>query len=156
MEGDGNRMRRPSVSIRSRALVVAALVSACSGFGAADPLGGESILEVEIPGTAGGRTSSDGGTITKLFDVIGDWNQVSVDLAGVAQAEGWTITALNCVGTGNDVIAKKQVDGEWLLLESGAGERGAGLILRRDPAQSPPDRLSVTGRCPQALVAAAS
>lgn len=113
----------------------------------------ESILQVDIPGTSNGKTSTaSSGTVTKLLDVTGDWTQVSIELAAIVQAEGWTITSLNCVGTGNDVIATKQVGGEWLLLESGAGTRGAGVIVSRDPSQQSPGVLRVTGRCPGELV----
>jgi hypothetical protein len=120
-----------------------------------DPIAGQSILNIEIPGTADGRVSTDAdGSVTKLFDVTGDWEEVSIDIAGIAQDEGWTVSSLNCVGTGNDVIAKNLVDGQWLLLESGAGERGAGVIVSRAPQQVPPGSLTVSGRCPDALVRA--
>jgi hypothetical protein len=89
------------------------------------------------------------------MDVTGDWNAVSVRLAEAARATGWTVTAVNCVGTGNDVIAKKRIGGEWFLLESGAGTRGAGIILRYDPQQQAPEGFSASGRCPPELVRAA-
>ena len=112
----------------------------------------ESILQVPIPGTAAASTSTSGDTVTRLLDVTGSWVQVSVDLSLTVQREGWQVDSLNCVGTGNDVIAKKRVSDRWLLLESGAGERGAGIIVRPDPGQLPPGELVVTGNCPRALV----
>lgn len=94
--------------------------------------------------------------MTRLMDVVGDWNEVSVAIARAVRDHGWTVESLNCVGTGNDVIAKKLVDDTWVLLESGAGTRGAGIILRIDPQQVPPGEFTVTGPCPVALVTAAS
>lgn len=138
-------------------MAIAALAmtaGACGTRSAGDgTIASESILRVAIPGTSGGSTSTaSDGTVTKLFDVMGDWSLVSVELARIVQREGWTITAVNCVGTGNDVIAQKRVAGEWLKLESGAGGRGAGIIVSRDRSQRPASPLSVTGRCPRALV----
>lgn len=147
--------RHPATTLRRMAIAtLATITAACGALSAGDEIiGSESILQVAIPGTSGGSTTlASDGTATKLFDVTGDWSLVSVELARIVQREGWTITALNCVGTGNDVIAQKQVAGEWLKLESGAGVRGAGIIVSRDASQDPPSRLSVTGRCPQALV----
>lgn len=150
-------MWRPSV-VTVTLLLVALLPACTTGVidrSSDDPIAGQSILGVEIPGTANGEinTGSDG-SVTKLFDVTGDWELVSVEIAEIVQDEGWTVASLNCVGSGNDVIARKLVDGQWLLLESGAGERGAGIIVRRAPRQVAPEALSVTGRCPDALVAA--
>ena len=139
-------------------MMVAALVgpAACAGSSDDGTLTGESLLAVDIPGTSGGETSvAPDGAVTKLFDVAGDWSVLGVELARIVQAEGSTITALNCVGTGNDIIANKRVDDEWLLLESGAGGRGAGIIVSRDLSQQPPGPLIVTGRCPRGLVDAA-
>lgn len=129
-------------------LVCALAVVACSGEAPA----AEPILQVAIPGTENPVTTTSGETTTVLMDVPGDWNDVSVELSLAAQRAGWQIESLNCVGSGNDVIAKKLADGRWLLLESGAGERGAGIIVRPAPDQGPPGRLVVTGRCPRELV----
>ena len=113
----------------------------------------ESILQIAIPGTENPTLNTSGTTQTRLLDVTGSWIQVSVDLASIVQREGWQIESLNCVGTGNDVIAKKNVEGQWLLLESGAGERGAGIIVRPDPTQTPPvGGVTITGNCPPQFV----
>lgn len=132
-------------------------IGACGGAGDVTVLEAESMLSVSIPGTAGGRTTTDTDPprVTRLFDVTGDWNAVSVAIADAAQAAGWTIESVNCVGTGNDVIARKNVDGTWLLLESGAGTRGAGIIVSIASAQRPPKAFQATGSCPRALESAA-
>lgn len=120
----------------------------------------ESILEASIPGLSGKLISDEQSgsrpTLTQLMDVSGSWEAASVRLAETVAAHGWTVESINCVGTGNDVIAKKLVDGQWILLESGAGTRGAGIILSLDPSQSAPRSLSVEGRCPTALINAVS
>ena len=155
----GPDLRRGRCTVVVSAVLVL-LLSACSALvdrsSVPDgPIAGQSIFDIEIPGTANGQlTTGTDGSVTKLYDVTGDWEQVSVELAGIVQDEGWTVASLNCVGSGNDVIARKLVDGQWLLLESGAGERGAGIIVRRAPQQSAPPSLSVSGRCPDALVRA--
>lgn len=133
-------------------LLIVALAAGCGGD---EQTGRDSIFGVDIPGTANPSTSTSGNTVTKLFDVTGDWTEVSVVIAETAKREGWRIESVNCVGTGNDVIAKKDDNGTWLLLESGAGERGAGIIVRPDPAQSGPAPFTVSGRCPSQLVDAA-
>ena len=151
---------RSGWSLVAGAALVVALAACTSGVVDRSPerdgpIAGQSILSVDIPGTADGQVSTAAdGSVTKLFDVTGDWEEVSIGIAGIAQDEGWTVSSLNCVGTGNDVIAKKLVDGQWLLLESGAGERGAGVIVSLAPQQVPPGTLTVTGRCPDALVRA--
>jgi len=123
-------------------------------------LRGESILSAQIAGLSNGRlTEERGGStpmVTQLRDVTGNWATASVSLAQVVQENGWGVELINCVGTGNDVIAKKQIEGHWVLLESGTGTRGAGIILRLDPAQQPPAPLEVEGRCPPSLIAAVS
>ena len=132
------------------------LIAGCSSEQEREQFHSESVLQVEIPGTTDRTVTTSGDTVTKLFDVAGDWIQVSVDIAHIVQREGWQIESVNCVGTGNDVVAKRNDNGEWLLLESGAGERGAGIIVRPDPAQAPPSPFTVTGRCPVQLVNAAN
>jgi hypothetical protein len=136
--------------------MVVIVVAACAGSTDTSVLTSEPILDAAIPGTAGGRLTvdEDEPTATKLFDVIGDWTAVSVAIAELVQAEGWTIERINCVGTGNDVIARKQANDTWLLLESGAGTAGAGLILTVAPEQRPPADFRSTGPCPQSLIAA--
>ena len=47
-----------------------------------------------------------------------------------------TLVFRSAGGSGNDVIAKKSISGTWVLLEAGAGTRGAGIILRLDPARN--------------------
>lgn len=94
--------------------------------------------------------------VTQLMEVSGNWEAASVELARTVQAHGWAVESINCVATGNDVIGKKQIGGQWVLLESGAGTRGAGIILRLDPSQQPPGSFGVEGRCPAALLAAVS
>ncbi len=137
-------------------------VAACGGSGERLDLATlerEPILALPVAGTANQRTvASSGGdrpAVTVLADVTGDWSDVSVALARAVRGEGWTITSVNCVGTGNDVIARKLVAGTWVLLESGAGTRGAGVILRADPDQGDSPPFVASGRCPAALVEAA-
>ncbi len=145
------------------ALLLAVLALSCGsgseGTLTTEDLRDDPLLGAELAGTANPRiadeTSGDRPGVTVLMDVTGDWNAVSVELAEAAQVAGWTITAVNCVGSGNDVIGKKQVDGTWLLLEAGAGTRGAGIIIRYDPEQRAPDAFASFGRCPDALVIAA-
>jgi hypothetical protein len=144
-----------------RSLLVALLLAltACGGGGVdLDTLESAPILEANIAGLSAGeitnRTPGERATITKLYEVSGSWEAASVALAEAVQAHGWTIESINCVGTGNDVIAKKQIEGTWVLLESGAGARGAGLILTID--RTPPAPFTVTGSCQPAFVKAAS
>ncbi len=141
------------------ALVSASCSSQPAGPTLAD-LQGESILSARIAGLSNGRLTAERGgpspMVTQLHDVTGNWEAASVSLAQAVQEHGWGVELINCVGTGNDVIAKKQIEGQWVLLESGTGTRGAGMILRIDPAQQPPEPLAVEGRCPPSLVAAAS
>ncbi len=139
-----------SITLRLAALL---LLVGCGGGGS--ELADESIFSATIRGTSDQSLDAAGGRVTKLLDVTGDWNEVSVAIAQVAKAEGWSIEAINCVGTGNDVIARKQVEGRWLLLEAGAGTRGAGLIVSVAADQRPPGAFSVTGRCLLALEQAA-
>jgi hypothetical protein len=141
------------------ALVSASCSSQPAGPTLAD-LQGESILSARIAGLSNGRFTEerDGPSpmVTQLRDVAGNWEAASVSLARAVQENGWGVELINCVGTGNDVIAKKQIEGQWVLLESGTGTRGAGIILRIDPAQQPPEPFAVEGRCPPSLIAAAS
>ena len=139
-------------SLRYGALAwVLAFVSACSGGGDGVALADESILQALVPGTSNSRIeSSSPQQVTRLMDVTGDWNRVSVDLARLAREHGWDVTSVNCVGTGNDVVGYKQVDGEARLLESGAGTRGAGIIV--SATNSVGSGFSSSGRCPLALV----
>lgn len=143
-------------------LALSLLIGSCGSPGGLDlgALEAEPILRFAIPGVADPVTAAtqagERPGVTVLADVTGDWNQVSVEIARAVRAEGWRITAVNCVGTGNDVIAKKQIEETWVLLESGAGTRGAGIILSYDPDQALPAAFAVTGPCPPALVAAAS
>lgn len=148
---DRSRRRRNMAAL---AMVLAVVFGACGSEDpvAVDTVAIDAVLDVPIPGTANPSISASGDTVTRLFDVTGNWVQVSVDLAEVVQREGWRVQSLNCVGTGNDVIAKKQVDGRWLLLESGAGERGAGIIVRPDPDQTSASHVVVSGDCPEELV----
>lgn len=143
-----------------RSLLVALLVTlaACGSGGVdLDTLENAPILEANIAGLSGGRiterTPGERATLTKLYEVSGSWEAASVALADAVQAHGWTIESVNCVGTGNDVIAKKQIEGTWVLLQSGAGARGAGLILTIDG--TPPNSFTVTGSCQPAFVKAA-
>lgn len=141
---------------RGVAVLTLAAFGACGGTLDTSALTSEAIFDARIPGTSGGTLTIDakGPSATKLFEVTGDWNDVSVEIARLAIEDGWTIEGINCVGTGNDVIARKQVDGRWLLLESGAGTRGAGVIVSVAPEQRSPDTLTETGPCPNALSAA--
>ena len=120
----------------------------------------EPILDAIIPGMTAKRiTHEQGGSspmVTQLMEVSGSWETASVNLAKAVLGHGWTVESINCVGTGNDVIAKKLIADEWALLESGAGTRAAGIILQLDPSQQPPRSLSVQGRCPAELISAVS
>jgi hypothetical protein len=136
-------------------MVLVFLAAACGG-GDRAAVESRSILTRSIGGTSGGSVDVDGDRVTQLLDVIGDWNAVSVQIAEVALDEGWEIESINCVGTGNDVIARKEVDGTSLLLEAGAGTRGAGLIVSVPPDQRGPGAFSESGRCPPELRAAAA
>lgn len=139
------------------------IVAACAGGDEGvtlDDLEADPVAIATIPGTTNRRVTdrrsgADPG-FTVLMDVPGDWVAVSAALARTALASGWTIESLNCVGSGNDVIGKKSISGTWVLLEAGAGTRGAGIILGLDPADSPPGPFSVSGRCDPGFVAAAS
>ena len=154
-------------AMRLRRLLAAVFllaVSACSpteeeGVTLAS-LRSESILDAAIPGLSAKRiTEEQSGTrpkLTQLMDVTGSWETASVKIAEAVQIHGWTVESINCVGTGNDVIAKKLSEGQWMLLESGAGSRAAGIILSLDPGQRAPSPLTVDGRCPQALINAVS
>ncbi len=136
------------------------MLASCAGsdVGVA-ALAAEPLLEAPIPGWVGGRiveqTEGERPSITKLFEVDGAWEAASVALALAVREHGWEIERINCVGTGNDVIARKQVDGTWLLLESGAGSKAAGMIVSIDDDQGATEGLSVGGRCPPELVDAA-
>lgn len=141
-------------------MAIALLVAGCSaGSLTLDNLKDEAILTADIPGMSDRRIteerSGDWPSLTQFGDVAGDWTAASVALANAVRLHGWTVTSVNCVGTGNDVIAKKEIGGTWVLLESGAGTRGAGIILRRDPSQQPPGAFGSEGRCPAALLEAA-
>jgi hypothetical protein len=143
-----------------RSMLVALLVTlaACGSGGVdLDTLEGAPILQADIAGLSAGQITSttpgERATLTKLYDVSGSWEAASVALADAVQAHGWTIESINCVGTGNDVIARKQIEGTWVLLQSGAGTRGAGLILSID--RTPPAPFTVTGSCQPAFVVAA-
>jgi len=120
----------------------------------------EPILDATIAGLTAKRITEERSganpMVTQLMEVRGSWEAASVKLAKAVLAHGWTVESINCVGTGNDVIAKKQIEGQWVLLESGAGTRAAGIILRRDPSQQPPKSLKLDDRCPAALIAAVS
>ncbi len=135
-------------------------LASCGGGGAdVDALQSRPILEAVVPGFVDGYISeiSDGDdpSVTKLYEVDGSWESASVALAGVVRQYGWQIERINCVGTGNDVIARREVEGTWLLLQSGTGTRGAGMILSVDADQGPTAALTVGGSCPQALIDAA-
>jgi len=146
---------------RIAALIVLVLAgcSANSGLGL-DSLEAESILSADIPGLSNDRvTDRQNGSspmITQLSDVAGSWEAASVEIAHAVRRHGWTVDSINCVGTGNDVIAKKQIEGQWVLLESGAGTRGAGIILRLAPTQQAPGSVDIDSRCSAALIAAVS
>jgi hypothetical protein len=145
--------------MRSLLVIVLLTLAACGGSGVdLDTLEADPILEATIAGLSAGqitnRTPGERATLTRLYEVSGSWEGASVALADAVQAHGWTIESINCVGTGNDVIAKKQIEGTWVLLESGAGARGAGLILTIDAR--PPAPFTVSGSCQPALVKAAS
>jgi len=125
-----------------------------------DELEADPIAVAAIAGTTGRDvTVRRGGTdpeLTILMDVPGDWIAVSAAIARAALTGGWTIESVNCVGSGNDVIAKKMISGRWVLLEAGAGTRGAGIILRLDPTGSPPAPFTVSGGCDPAFASAAA
>jgi len=150
-------------AFRSGVLVLMVLVTWLTGCGGESDgtslLEDSSILVAEIPGLSAGRISDrqtgDRASVTKLYDVSGSWEEASVALADAVRAHGWTIESINCVGSGNDVIAKRRIGDSWVLLQSGAGARGAGIILSIDPNQLPPAPFTVTGSCSQALVGAA-
>lgn len=127
------------------------------GFRASEPnpVFTESILTVPIPNTSNDRQLTEGDRqVTRLLDVDGDWEAVSVAMVDIVEAEGWSVFRLNCVGSGNDIIAKKWVREQWLLVEAGAGGRGAGVIVSIPDDQSPPGSLVVMGNCPAELVEA--
>ena len=138
--------------MRTMLLTLLLTLAACGGTGVdLNTLENAPILEANIAGLSGGeitdRTAGERATLTKLYEVSGSWEAASVALADAVQAHGWTIESINCVGTGNDVIAKKQIEGTWVLLESGAGAGGAGLILSIDAEPPMPvhrDRLMPT------------
>ena len=134
-------------------LALLAVAAGCAGD--VEGLAELAILAVDISDTTNGETSIDGDSVTRLYEVTGDWEQVSIEIARAVKDEGWTITGVACVGTGNDVIAKKYIDDRWVLLEAGAGGRGAGIILRTDPDQTEPTGFSVTGPCARRFVSAA-
>ena len=145
--------------MRTTLVALLLTLAACGGSGVdLDTLENAPILEANIAGLSGGQitnpTAGERATLTKLYEVSGSWEEASVALAEAVQAHGWTIESINCVGTGNDVIAKKQIEGTWLLLESGAGAGGAGLILSID--STPPAPFTVTGPCQPAFVKAAN
>ena len=139
------------------ALLMAITLAACGSESLElSALENSPILQAEIPGFSGGRaTERTAGSITKLFDVAGSWEDASVALAKAVKAHGWLVESINCVGTGNDVIARRQINGTWVLLESGAGAGGAGMILSIGSNPGSPSSLEVTGSCPQALIEAA-
>ena len=150
------------IAIRALTAILVVATAACSTEPAGltvEQLRAEPILSLELRGAgAGSITDQQDGSnpmATVLFDVEGDWRQVAVELAVQVREAGWTVENVNCVATGHDVIGRKELAGEWVLLESGAGTRGAGIILRRDPAQQPPQAFAVTGSCPSDLVRAA-
>ena len=147
-----------NLPMRSLLAVLLIALTACGGSGVdLDTLENAPILEANIAGLSGGeitnRTAGERATLTKLYEVSGSWEAASVALADAVQAHGWTIESINCVGTGNDVIAKKQIEGTWVLLESGAGAGGAGLIFSIDAEAPAP--FTVTGSCQPAFVKAA-
>jgi hypothetical protein len=151
-----------SLAARLAAVALGSLMLAsCGGSGGVtvQDLEAQPILEFPVAGASNVRKAgTEGGSrpaVTVLADVGGDWGAVSVRLARAVLRDGWTITSINCVGTGNDVIAKKRIGETWVLLESGAGTAGAGIILRYDPQQATPSALTVSGVCPPDLVAAA-
>ncbi len=141
-------------------VALAMMLAACAGNNAGlDTLEADPLLQADVEGLSAGRitnrTAGERATITKLYEVSGSWEAASVALADAVQAHGWTIESINCVGTGNDVIAKRQIAGTWVLLESGAGTRGAGLILSIDQTKRPPAPSTVIGSCQPALIDAA-
>ncbi len=146
--------------IRTVVVAAAVVLAACGGESLnIDTLADAPILHAEIAGLTNGRvTQRDGGeraSITRLYEVAGSWEDASVSLAAAVSAHGWQIQSVNCVGTGNDVTAKRRIGGIWILLESGAGTRGAGIILSVDTDQAPPGPFAVTGSCTQALIESA-
>jgi hypothetical protein len=132
-------------------MILVLVTNGCGGAGERTSLADEGILAAAVPGTANSRIDSQTDSrVVRLMDVTGDWNQVSVDIARLARQHGWNITSVNCVGTGNDVIAYKEAGDEVWLLESGAGTRGAGLIV--SVVGSAASGFTVGGRCPLSLI----
>lgn len=140
-------------------LLAVALVSCRGGEPSPASLEDAPILHAAIEGLSAGRvtqeTEGDRASITKLYEVAGSWEAASVELAKAVRVHGWQIESINCVGTGNDVIAKRKVNGTWILLESGAGTRGAGIILSVAAGQNPPAPFSVSGSCSPSLLESA-
>ena len=160
---EGADSKEVRIAFRTVAFALLLAAAACSGGDdgiTLDQLRAEPILSVDLSGADTGRVADEQGgadpMVMVLFDVAADWRDVAVDLADRVGAAGWTVETVNCVATGYDVIARKEIAGEWVLLESGAGTRGAGIILRRDPAQRAPRAFSVTGSCPADLALVAS
>jgi hypothetical protein len=116
----------------------------------------EGLLSVEVPGAVETTTDRSSGKVTRLFDVTGEWNRVSVTIAELAQADGWKIDKINCVGTGNDVIGLKKVGNGYRKLESGAGQRGAGIIVSEVGDRVITGGVVISGNCPQSLIDAVS
>ncbi len=151
---------RLSLGLATITLIAAACTAGGDALTLTD-LENESILAASIPGLSGKRiTEERAGSnpgLTQLMNVSGSWEAASVNLAQAVQAHGWTVESINCVGTGNDVIATKLVKGQWVLLESGAGTRAAGIILGIHPNQNPPDGdPDIDNRCAAALINAVS
>ena len=149
-------------ALLSGVLLIAVSAACSSGSDGLTPatLEEEPILDAIIPGLTAKRITDERGgpspMVTQLMEVSGSRETATVNLADAVLAHGWTVESINCVGTGNDVIAKKLIEGEWALLESGAGTRAAGIILQLDPSQQPPRSLSVQGRCLAELISAVS
>jgi hypothetical protein len=144
--------------MRAGAILIFVVAAACAANTGVD-LESEPILHIDIPGWSGGEiTERSGGaspSITKLYDATGSWESASVALAETVRGLGWRIQSINCVGTGNDVIALHQVGDEWILLESGVGTRGAGMILSITSERPTSSSLQVSGSCALEFVAAA-
>ncbi len=139
------------------AATAAALLAGCGGGPEPVALGDLPVLTALWPGTGPPeRTEDAADRLVELRPLYGSFDKASVELATMVRAQGWQVTQVRCVGSGNDVIAVREVaDGAWVLLEAGAGERGAGMILTRlDGPPTVPAEVPVEGDCPAALVAA--
>ncbi len=138
--------RRLSVLVAGLGMVAVA----CGGAADVPALGELPILSAPWPGTGPPvREVDDADHVVELRRVEGDFEVVSAELVRLVRAQGWTVTSVRCVGTGNDVIAVREIAlGAWAKLQSGAGTAGAGMILTpTDPVAPLPLAPTVQGQC---------